>query len=676
MFTKIIPNVVGNIQAVNNLRESQDKDKFFNNETKLKLTSNLGGGIFRINFKGNEVVDFTNELKNLENIHCPICGVKMLSQKSIQSLVTEGNRIVSAKSFVNWLERNEECIPEKYKKFVESAKRNSQEFNTRDVETLLSKMRENSYIFTQNALDDVKQTLVEMGEKYEVSDADKVLLDECFVLIDEINPAREKNVFHSVKQIVQETVLSMENEHVQEIYKTVMNKFVPAAQYQQLFVDSSADHKNIAYRQQVLQKLFSGSYMCVDNIINGYSDEKDGRINTILVCKDCKPPTVTHLFRYHKERANLQENFTKYVEDVSSNILDGKMKNAAFYPVSLLGLVSRITGDNISVSKYSTPILKEISKKHFDEMKADINFDIVNHRGVPCASCGEITITHEQKLKLYDDISKTSTTEELSDFLKKNKNVINSRYASIVNYINNAVQSNKNITENEIISHLKEMAAEEIKKHLIENLRMAQVLKSGLKPKDAVLLQQYIDNVNNQFLDVSTKREFPYRAYSDLVKQTIFAVEDMGFRTRHGSDFKESMRKSYVKQTILFPLKSTEEKVGSPLKVIVQDMIKGSIATVDHIVAKDRKGWNNMANYAVMCKNCNNEKTNYSLLHWYDLHHSVAKNMQKYLNKVVDMIQKGELPDEYEKYPYVFARCVNTLTNGRIILRFRLNEKK
>lgn len=676
MFTKIIPNVMGNTLTVNSLSKSRDKDKFFNNETKQKLTSNLGGGIFRINFKGNEVVDFTNELKNLENIHCPICGVKMLSQKSIQSLVTEGNRIVSAKSFVNWLERNEECIPEKYKKFVESAKRNSQEFNTRDVETLLSKMRENSYIFTQNALDDVKQTLVEMGEKYEVSDADKVLLDECFVLIDEINPAREKNVFHSVKQIIQETVLSMENANVQEIYQTLMKKYTPAAQYQQLFSDSSIDYKKISYKQQLLQKLFSGSYTCVENIINGYSADKDTRINTILVCRDCKPPTVTHLFRYHKDRTNIQKNFTQYVEDISSNILDGKMKNAAFYPISLMGFVSKITGDKICVSRYSTPVLKEIETKQFEEMKSKIDFDIVNHQGVPCASCGEMTITHEQKLKLFDEISKTNTTEELSNLLQKNKKIINSRYLPIVNYINNVVKSNKNITENEIISHLKEMAAEEIKKHLIENLRMAQVLKSGLKPKDAVLLQQYIDNVNNQFLDVSTKREFPYRAYSDLVKQTIFAVEDMGFRTRYGSDFKESIRKSYVKQTILFPLKSTEEKVGSSLKVIVQDMINGSVATVDHIVAKDRKGWNNMANYAVMCKNCNNEKTNYSLLHWYNLHNSVAQNMQKYINKVVDMIQKGELPKEYEKYPYVFARCVNTLTNGRIVLRFFLNEKK
>ena len=100
-------------------------------------------------------------------------------------------------------------------------------------------------------------------------------------------------------------------------------------------------------------------------------------------------------------------------------------------------------------------------------------------------------------------------------------------------------------------------------------------------------------------------------------------------------------------------------------------MFKGSIATIDHLVAKNRQGWENIANYVVMCKNCNNEKTNYSIMHWLDIHPPVAKNMQKYMDVIVDKLHKGEFKEEYmKKYPFVFAKCLKILTQGKAVIRF------
>ena len=125
----------------------------------------------------------------------------------------------------------------------------------------------------------------------------------------------------------------------------------------------------------------------------------------------------------------------------------------------------------------------------------------------------------------------------------------------------------------------------------------------------------------------------------------------------------------------MFPGEEISEKVGGDLKVLVQDMIKSSVATIDHVVAKNRDGDNSPANCAVMCKQCNSEKTNYTMRHWFKIHHKdINRNMQRYLDFVTKLIKKEKI-EGYENYPQEFAKKVQESTLDKIVLKYEEMKK-
>ncbi len=67
---------------------------------------------FELSFTG--VQSYLKPLMNSNNIHCPCCGVKMLSDKSYQELLGRASNIKSTKDFINLLTEYKEYIPKEF----------------------------------------------------------------------------------------------------------------------------------------------------------------------------------------------------------------------------------------------------------------------------------------------------------------------------------------------------------------------------------------------------------------------------------------------------------------------------------------------------------------------------------------------------------------------------------
>lgn len=626
------------------------------------------------NFKANESRSFDTDMRNLQNLHCPVCGVKMLSKKEIMILLAEGERIKSIHSFIGWLERNEKSIPENYKKVISSAKRNAREYGTRDVEDLIQKMRESAFVASENAVDDMKKVIVDSQKQNNYSDSDNVLLDECYIKLDELEISGKKDILRPIKAILEDTVNNLEDKNSQKLYYSLMNSVAKAGMYQRLFPDRKSQLTNDSYRRQFLQNIFNHSFSSLDKIITNFVGDRNINQNLIMTCQDCKAPKSSHIFKYHQNNPNLKENFVQYLEDIGGNVLNDKITGGTDYALGLVSFVRNITAGHVDVNIYKNKTLKEVNVKQFYANQDKINFEPVKHEGIPCSSCGDLTITHNQKLDYFKEIESKKDMQGLADFLKEHEETVNARYKPLVNMFLTNLEQNPDISEVEMLKSLKIYASNKLKTQLAENVKIVTLRWSEFKSSDKALVQEFIDEVNEKFLNLPDNKPFPYEEYIGLLKRSIYLVSDNNFKNTIGNKFKESIRKRYSRQLILYPQKDTVKKVGSPMKVIVEDIFKGSVATVDHFIAKDRRGWDKIPNYVVMCKNCNAEKTNYSVQHWSFLNQDFGKNLQKYLNKIVDMIKKGELGAEYESYPAVLASCVNKLTDGKIVLRFDKNN--
>lgn len=106
--------------------------------------------------------------------------------------------------------------------------------------------------------------------------------------------------------------------------------------------------------------------------------------------------------------------------------------------------------------------------------------------------------------------------------------------------------------------------------------------------------------------------------------------------------------------------------------VIVDQLLRGSSATHEHVKPRRREndnGLNNNSNYVVLCKNCNNDRARTPYSVYMKTHPDMPKNFQKYLDKVIQFINTGLLVG-FDSYPVDILNAVKTESDGLIRLNY------
>ncbi len=79
---------------------------------------------------------------------------------------------------------------------------------------------------------------------------------------------------------------------------------------------------------------------------------------------------------------------------------------------------------------------------------------------------------------------------------------------------------------------------------------------------------------------------------------------------------------------------ASPEKIGYAL-------FEGSIASIDHIKPKNKKGSNKLSNYALSCVQVNTEKTNIPLDEWMRMHPEVYTHAQTHIDRLIELYHQG-----------------------------------
>lgn len=672
MSMKIYPILFNNHITKQNNSSSGSASNYSTAPFESRLSTS-SSAVLPANFKGLESAAFAKELRQLKEVHCPVCGVKMIPYKDLQALVQEGEEIKDPESFALWLQNHKENMNEIFKVIPDSALKAVQNKDVQDTELLLDAMREDAYSASRKALGFVKNRIEETRLVQVFSDSDNVLLDEAEMRLENLKPEETNDLLRDVKIILQDTVGNLEDTDKWTLYSELKNSVKDASFKQHLFLYENDKPYKGSRQKQFLQKLFFLSSSMSQNIVTNFEEDRDLKSNVILTCKCCNRPRGEQLFKHYMDRPGLKDNFERYVEDIGQKILDGELKGSTDYPLTLTRFVSKLTRENINIDKFQNETLKKVSGKRFDDMHERVNFQPVSKRGIPCATCGKDTIVHEEKCEIFDEIKNAKDVHELMDILDDNRDLIRSKQKPLVRYWALNLKHNPQISEAELFRNLKTFSRNQINGQLEKNIKIASESLEKLTGSDKALVENFIQETA-KLLDFPDNTPFPYDKYSAISKDTIYKIEDDDFRNRHVALFKESIRRLFSTHMLLYPNNATIKKVGSPLKVVAQNIIKGSVATIDYMVPISKNGWEDQMNAVVMCKNCNHEKTNYSLEHWHMLHPEMKQNMQKYLDKIVSLIKSGELKG-MDRYPYVIASSVKKLTSGKVVLFFDLPKK-
>lgn len=602
--------------------------------------------------------EFENELKSLHDVRCPVCSKKMLSYEDLQYIGIEISRVETAEDFLRVLKNHQENIPAFAERLLRKADELLQkmpEIEPTGFANILSGEASKKIDF---ALRDGIALINEKQNQKIFSDSDEVLADECKMRLAELTQQRDKRrVVTDVKKILGETVAVMENPEKWEIYDSIKKEIIKRSNYKSLFRYGAFDSgKRLKI---ILENLFSNSEINLRKVQEKLPFDKEKNFNVIMLCKGCNFDKQAFLRALYNGNEQTDENFKAYLADITREIVKGNISTNKMYPIELNGLLKKLSNGRL-VPFEDEKLKFDIKMKNFRDFHEEIDFKPVKISCIPCACCGISTITHEEKCALMEKIKNAPDLKSILSIMNGVSGFIHEKYRPLLEIAENGVD--ENLTEREILFRMRlyeqqnlnialEKAAEKLEK-------VAELRK--LPPSYSAHIEEFRELIKTKYYDYDYLKEFPYEEYKNDVKNIVRKLGQYDEK-RIRSMVKEPVRAASSEQLLLFPLGSTTYKVGSALKCVMQDILKRSTATIDHLQPKNKGGSNEIENLAVLCDDCNKRKSDYEFPIWLKINPRMKHNYKKYFNKIDELVARGELKG-YESYLAKQKKYIKDLT--------------
>lgn len=673
MEIKVYPLIV---PKQNNKKISTDTvtPKNYNN-----YQNSLSGVYYKpVNFRGGGVDNslLINELENLHGVHCPTCNVEMLTNEEFENIKEEMKNINSAEGFVSFLEQYSGNILPQYRNIIRHSRQMLLQNPDQSLLDLQKRLSAGMSTRLGKKLDTTINVIDKLKEEAEFSDKDKELIkiymDDGRKLKDSVKYKRFLNEF---RELLSNSLYKLESSHKSEISNYIYRKIKRAYECKQLFkYDFTKDYDGVSGTELFLQNLLSQSVSKIAYVDPKLSFNKDSPFNEVLECKHCRDNNRSINKSFNENDEDIIGHTKSYVEDLGQAIVSKRFTDSTDYVFMINSRINSLTND--ANKKRLPKTLFHAKNMLYQQKRSDLHFDLVDYEGIPCAGCGKKTLTHNQITQIHEDILNAKDLKELVSLMNKysDDDLIRPRYKLIVKNFKKLVYDKPNFTENNIYNKLRDNTWNSVLNQLESNAQEVRKIieQNNLASEDKKLLYEYIDCVTKDFTRCNKDEPFPYDKYNKLLKDTIVNLKTYK-KDVILYNLKNSLKAKYVAQLALYRYRDADDIMGSKLKFTLYQIVKNSVATMDHVIAKDNDGDDDINNIIVLCKDCNKEKSNTSFTYWLKHKQNVEANLQKYVNTILELISSGKIKG-FDDYIQNIVKHINKAA-GKEILYLDKNEK-
>ena len=624
-----------------------------------------------INFYGKLTPTFIQEMQNLKDVRCPICNTKMLNKEQINNAFKDIPLIKTGEQLEAFIEKYREYINPMFNSVLATLSTIIAFSPDEAPVTILETLNEGLRNKTDAKIEQLKKALHEHTKANNTSEEVKKHFTYAEKKLDTLDvDISRMNYYKHISSIIKKAVVDYTGKEKHLLYTQLVEIFKQSVFEENLLIQAENYEHDLT--DFFCKKLLSHS---LSDLRKVYKDESATEENMLLSCGLCETSDKKFVYSVIKNK-NI---YYEYIYDMARRALNNEIPSGKSYPI----LVSEnIRNHN---SRISADLFQEDLKALYDELgvrpQKEIDFPLVDEPGTPCAYCGQITITHNEKQDLYTRIAKANSLPELLEIANSRKEVIKERYMPIINFAESLGEDINYIDETTFFSELQKQTWRNIEQTLWNAIPKLNRIASDNKliGEDWKHIQSIIKYIEN-FLEKDTHKDsdfFPALKFKDfLIEQTASFKDRKELNDAVWDTCYEPIIDRYQLQKILTPIEAVADKLNSGLKAMFQSLFKRSVATIEHLDPKlkyaspkenpdqyKRYLGNRSANLAVACHECNIRKKATDLRLWISNIPSSITHFKNYLKYVKDLQKTKDL-----KYnPYEVAAQFKALTNKDLL---------
>ncbi len=570
--------------------ESTSNNKFLlqqHNPTITAPNSKIGGNLTclpanyypLVNFEGIIQTKLADELLSLKGVHCPLCGVEMVSKDLFETILADISKINSKADFIELISKYKNYINSRYYPILNQIK-TELDNSELPLEEIFKNARNKAAINTNEGIAKSVVYLQNEMKSGGYTSQEYHHLEHLEHRIQHLNEdVARRNLYVNLIGMLKRELRDFSAETKLELFSNIIKNIKRPFFSESLFLwkhnFKDSDVKTFC------ESLF---YQSKSDLRKALAKQNATPENLILTCNHCEK-SGNSLTQFSKID---NKYFYNYVYELAEHSVNGNLPSRPEHPVRLTDFVKRYTRNKLSPDA-SDPRMKKLYETLNIPKEYGTYFPIARENGQPCAYCGQPTINHETKLILQEAILNTNTPKEIFEILEANKDIIRPKYNIIIDYFDEILYKNPNATEEEVVDYLRrEMFATLLyeiglgKQRL--NKEKGAIQLTSLERSVIKELSKYLKSVSEQTFDPNVPFDMP--SYQDTMNIIANKLESRnGVYNSIWKSCYGAIENLYSTHFILYPPEPAIKKLDSTLKVIGQNILRRSQAVADRLEA-------------------------------------------------------------------------------------------
>ncbi len=594
-----------------------------------------------------------------DSVHCPVCGVKMLSQNTLSSLVDSASGVKSAAELLSLIRKYGDYLPRYFEDILKPDIGEDVDLNKISVRDFLKMKFDVSQNEYRNVVDKSVEYLKGCADNFDTSDKEKL-----FEVVSSSDIYSPEYFRTQVVTTVQGFNLSPKEKY--DIFKVIMPELTAKSRYNGLFNDAFDENiSNVNLYKKFIWKLFRFSVPKLAKL-SMLEIDNNNPFNEVLLCSGCNAGKKKSMFfdRCSSNADELVHNMKNYLYDIIYLSARNMLPPTKYYERNFCYKV------NMSLKNIMGLV-------PFDEERVAHLYYLFSRRGdfppieqaqvdIPCASCGSIMLPHVVRDKINSEIKSANSIDEYVNILKKYDKYVNSSVRFVADSFINIAENYPDVSDDEFMTRLQAD---------VDKYSFSKIYEYIEKFEKSVTEREFCDIVNE---------------YSNRLKNYISEGKmDFNFTNLYANVFAHRFPADYLPNAVFILTtdlkkicfaniiaKPTESDISldlNPLRSVLFGIFKADVATVDHYVPKAKAGDNQKNNHIGMCKICNTLKGKKSPVAWALNSPEVKQNFILQL-KTVDKMAKDGLLTGYDNWAKDMAQIFYDSTYKKFDIRDEFND--
>ena len=583
-----------------------------------------------------------SQAQNISGIHCPSCGIRMLSPQDYEKLIERADKIETPQELIELLNDYKRYIPNNMRQILSGTENG--EYENLTVYDFFQIHKKEAHKKKRERIHTAKDYLRKYAETLPYDKKEFVLKS-----LEDIHSYQAYKIYKE-KILDIEKNLELDKCTTGKINNIVLRNVASSCYYYDCCFNTS-DLKNEGKKisdlnpneiaKRLIANIFKNSVSQTD-YLDKHPSYLDNPNNTILICNSCHENSKEKLMFWRSQNnSHLKDNISLYLGDLAKLMGRGKIENANDYiryvcDISSIGSNGKIKFDEKEIMRLRK--VKTLSSRHEDfapieQTKVDI----------PCACCGSVMLPHSIRINIIEEMKKCETPYDYAQILKKYDKYIGHYGKEPANIFLNIINNNPNIPKDKFLKKFRQ----KIDKYSAIGTRKA--LERYMDKRSYYFTHQSpevvekFDLINARIRNYINSGEFKNYNYLELYENCLGDIDitENGQKAAYKllTDLKEVAHINSISK-----ISEYDENDKDEIYSIVFKIFRSNVATADHLVAAVNGGDSSKDNLIGLCKGCNTlVKSKKNIYSWYSQNYNVRTNLRKQLHIIDDMAKAGQL---------------------------------